>query len=223
MRILLALWLASATVRAPAPSYSESIAALDARRRVLALGLAAEPTARVALLSSARQAVFHAITTELLPDWYGTPWDFYGTTETPGQGAIACGYFVSTVLRDAGLKVERAPLAQQASEKIVKTLAAPGDIVRFRNVDPAEVVRGVRAAEGDGLYVVGMDFHVGFLVLDGTRADLCHSAWVPPRHVVCEPAVTSPGFQSHYYVVGPALPDARLEDWLAGRAIPTAR
>jgi hypothetical protein len=47
------------------------------------------------------------------------------TSETPGRGEIACGYFVSTVLRDAGFGVERVRLAQQASERIVRTLSAP--------------------------------------------------------------------------------------------------
>src|ERR1700741_5295000 len=52
----------------------------------------------------------------LLPCWYGTPWGFYGTTEEPGQGTIACGYFVTTVLRDAGCSLQRIKLAQYPSE-----------------------------------------------------------------------------------------------------------
>ncbi len=221
--LLLALSVHTASPAAAPPTYSEKLAALEVRRASLSAALAAAPPARRdAVLGSARTLAFHAITGEIVPAWAGTPWNFYGTSETPGEGTIACGYFVSTVLRDAGFHVSRAGLAQQASERIVKTLAPRDRILRFRRTSPANVVVSVRAAQGDGLYVVGMDYHVGFLVLDGARADLCHSAFVPPRHVVCEPAETSPGFQSAYYVVGPALPDARLEDWLAGRAIPTA-
>ena len=44
---------------------------------------------------------------EIFPHWYDTKYDFYGQTETPGKGKIACGYFVSTVLRDIGVPIER--------------------------------------------------------------------------------------------------------------------
>ncbi|MBC7852151.1 MAG: hypothetical protein IAF94_01845, partial [Pirellulaceae bacterium] len=37
--------------------------------------------------------------------WLGTPWDFNGTAKGPGGGKIACGYFVATVLKDAGFQV----------------------------------------------------------------------------------------------------------------------
>lgn len=207
------------------PRYPETLASIDAKRTALAARLAhargAKP--RAAVLDSARGVAFHAIVDDILPAWYGTPWAFYGTTETPREGTIACGYLVTTVLRDAGFKVERETLAQQASEKIVKTMSPEGAILRFRNEEQAAVVAGVRKAEGDGLYVVGMDYHVGLLVISGERADLCHSAVLEPAAVTCEPAETAAAFASRYYVIGPALSDARVEDWLAGRAIATAK
>ena len=144
-------------------------------------------------------------------------------SETPGEGLIACGYLVSTVLRDAGFRVERIRLAQQASERIVRTLAPPSEIVRLRRRSPEAAAAELRATLEDGLYVVGMDYHVAFLVLDGERADLCHSAYVPPASVVCEPAATSPGFVSDLYVVGPALSDERMANWLDGTPIATVR
>lgn len=220
MRVILAALTLFAA--APSSSYPQTRAAVETRRAELARAWTrATPATRAAVLGSARAAAFHAFVDEIIPAWNGTPWAFYGTSETPGEGTIACGYFVSTVLRDGGLAVERAPLAQQPSERIVRTLAPAGKIQRFRDVAASEVVRRVRASGGDGLYVVGMDFHVGFLVLEGERADLCHSAFVPPAHVTCEPAATSPGFQSRYYVVGPVLDDARVIDWLEGNAVPT--
>lgn len=195
----------------------------QARARLAVRWKEAPPRARAAILDSARALAFHAVTDEILPAWEGTPWAFYGTTETPGEGSIACGYLVTTVLRDAGFHVERARLAQQPSERIVKTFAREKEILRFRHAEAGAVVRDVRREMGDGLYLVGLDYHVGLLVLDGGRADLCHSAVLPPAHVVCEPAVSSGGFVSDYRVVGPVLDDARVTDWLEGRAIPTAR
>ena len=53
--------------------------------------------------------------------WLGTPWDFNGTAKGPGAGKIACGYFVATVLKDAGFQVDRYQLAQQPSENILRS------------------------------------------------------------------------------------------------------
>jgi len=79
----------------------------------------------------------------------------------------------------------------------------------------------VRARFGDGLFVVGLDYHVGFLRLAGERAAFCHSSVLEPAVVTCEDPLTAPTFLSELYVVGDALKDAAIDDWLAGREIPT--
>ena len=208
--------------RDPDP-YPDVLARLADRRAALAERhrAAKTPAARAAVLGSARTLVVSAVRGEILPAWFGTPWEFHGTSQTPGEGTIACGYLVSTVLRDAGFKLERVRLAQQASANIVRTLAPASAIRRYRDLEPAEAAKRIRRDYEDGLYVVGMDYHVGFLVLDGAKVELCHSAFVAPGEVACEPAASSYGFVSRLWVVGPALPDERLRDWLEGKAIPT--
>src|SRR5687768_9423034 len=52
------------------------------------------------LLEEAKKKFLLNIETRLFPFWEGTDWDFNGTTEVPGKGSIACGYFVTTILRD---------------------------------------------------------------------------------------------------------------------------
>src|SRR6188474_3208784 len=54
-----------------------------------------------------KQLLLNNIRDSLFTCWLGTPWDFYGTTQTPGKGKIACGYFVTTLLRDMGASVNR--------------------------------------------------------------------------------------------------------------------
>ncbi len=66
----------------------------------------------------------HFIVDSIIPYWYGTKWNFYGTTEEPNKGTIACGYFVTTVLRDAGLHINRIKLAQAASEEMIRQFAS---------------------------------------------------------------------------------------------------
>ncbi|MBL8954859.1 MAG: hypothetical protein JNK82_29040 [Myxococcaceae bacterium] len=171
-------------------------------------------------LTKARAALLATFDASLFPAWEGTPWNFYGTSETPREGQIACGYYVSTLLRDAGFKIERVKLAQQASERIVKTFARDGEIQRFRHASQADVVKAVRERHGPGLYIVGLDYHVGLLRLTADDARFCHSAVLAPAHATCEKAEDSAGMASTYHVVGPALGDDRISDWLAAREVP---
>lgn len=164
-----------------------------------------------------------AFDTQLFPAWAGTAWDFYGTTEVPRQGQIACGYYVSTLMRDAGFKVERIKLAKEYSGRIVRTLAEDDETLRFRDVPLAALLQQVRVRLGEGLFVVGMDFHVAFLRIDSRGEQLCHAAFFEPKSAICEDAATSPGFASSYHVVGKLFADAQLRGWLAGQSFPVRR
>ena len=199
----------------PAAAYDKAVSQLAQDRATLAASYRAAKTAKAhaEVLAQARARLLEAIDRDLIPAWLGTPWEFYGDSERPREGAIACGYFVTTVLRDAGLKVERVLLAQQASEYIVKTLTPEARILRLRNVTRAQVVEAARK-KGDGLYVVGLDLHVGFLRLSGEDARFCHSSYLGTRAVVCEKAEDAPAMASGYYVLGDALGDLRILDWL---------
>lgn len=207
-----------------APDYAGLLAAIAKERTALAAAWRAARTAKAKkeVLSRARAIAHRAIVEDLFPPWYGTEWDFYGTSQTPGEGTIACGYFVSTVLRDAGFKVERIRLAQQASEKIVKTLAPEASIRRFRDRTPEEMIEVLRSGD-DGLFVVGFDYHVGFVVKDGGEVRFCHSSWIGSGGVACEDPATTAAWYSRYYVVGRLLDDPMLIAWLEGAAIPTRR
>jgi hypothetical protein len=204
---------------AHADDYRDLLAGIDGKRAALDARFerAKGAKARAAVLGSARTLAFESIAGEIIPAWLGTSWDFYGTTETPREGTIACGYLVTTVLRDAGFRIERVRLAQQPSERIVKTFAPESKILRFHDAEPRAVVDEVSSKEGDGLYVIGFDYHVGLLVIESGAGRLCHAAWYGPA--TCEPAADSPGMVSRYHVVGPVLTDERVEDWLEGNAI----
>lgn len=208
----------------PAVEYTDVLATVAAERAALAARwrAATGPKSRASVLREAREAARNAIVQEVFPPWYGTRWDFYGTSQVPGEGTIACGYFVSTVLRDAGFKVERIRLAQQASEDIVKTLTPPGAIRRFRNKTPQQVIDELKAGE-EGLFAVGFDYHVGFVVKEGSTLSFCHSSWIKSGGVACEDPATTDAWYSTYYVVGRLLDDPMLISWLEGAAIPTRR
>jgi len=79
---------------------------------------------KISFINNLKDSIVLKIVDDIIPYWYGTPWEFYGTTEKPKQGSIACGYFVSTILKHAGYNVEKNKMAQQASELIIKSLVS---------------------------------------------------------------------------------------------------
>lgn len=194
------------------PTYAARLTALDEeRRRLAARGAAGED-----VVPEARAALERALRQDIWPAWYGTTWGFYGTSETPQEGEIACGYFVSTTLRDAGLDVERVTLAQQASRHIVDTFATESVTSWGADVDD------VLARLGPGIHVVGLDYHVAFLDVGPDETRMCHSSVLDPGTVVCETASSAEAMQSNVHVTGPLLEDHVVMAWLQGEALPTA-
>jgi len=129
---------------------------------------------------------------QLFPYWMGTEWNFYGTTETPKQGTIACGYFVTTLLRDAGLTIPRVKLAQQASSQIIAAVCDKQDIHSFSltQTNNASFFDYIRK-QGKALYIIGLDFHTGFIYYDGDAIRFIQAKYYGERCVVDEDATQS--------------------------------
>ena len=204
--------------------YAHLLTKVESERLALAQRYqhAASEAERARIVAQARETLIRSIYTEIFPSWYGTDWDFNGTTEVPRQGKIACGYFVSTVLRDAGWRVQRVRLAQQASENIILSLTAEPQIKRFRRIPIEEFVKTVKKW-GPGIYVVGLDIHTGFIVNNGDEVYFIHSSYVDPFVVVKEKALDSKILQtSAYRVVGKITADDELiKGWLLKKEIVT--
>ena len=117
--------------------------------------------------------------------WLGTPWDFDGTAEGPGKGKVACGYFVATVLKDAGFRVDRYRLAQQPSENILRTFLSK-EACSLTIGKPYEAFTAGLADVTPGVYVIGLDTHVAFLVVREGGFRFIHSSGSRPWCVVEE-------------------------------------
>ena len=210
-------------VSAPA-AYDEAICAAELCRQALweRYQAAGSDEQRASFLSEAQAAAQRIICEDLIPHWYGTPWSFNGTSRLPGSGSIACGYFVTTVLRDAGYRLARVSLAQQASELIIRSLVSRENIRRFSDASMDRFIAALDAW-GPGLYVVGLDIHVGFIVHDGQDAVFVHSSYVRPFQVVREPLRDAPILvASRYRVLGKLSADKGLAGkWLAADSIQT--
>jgi hypothetical protein len=168
------------------------------------------------LSKTAKEKIFtSAVTETIVPAWIGTAWDFNGITEKPQQGKIACGYFVTTVLRDAGLPIALAKLAQCASEQMITTLIQSKYITHFRNSTIEDFMQSVKS-QGYGLYIVGLDNHTGFIYNDGNDIYFIHSTFIGTRNVQKDIAATNPILkQSKYKVLGKISGDEKvLERWI---------
>jgi hypothetical protein len=152
-------------------------------------------------LRSAEERAFDARLAAIHAKWMGTPWTFTGTSQTPRQGSIACGYFVTTTLEQAGMVLERVRLAQAASETMILAITPKSSIKRYSNASLEAFLQGVRR-QGEGYYVVGLDNHTGFLKVEGDgRVTFIHSG--PGRGVVSEAPEDAPELaNSRYRVTG---------------------
>jgi hypothetical protein len=129
---------------------------------------------------------------------------------------------VATVLRDAGYRLERIRLAQQASEHIIQTFVSERHIRRFNDASLGRFLRAVRA-DGEGMYIVGLDSHVGLLVCEPRGEFFIHSSGLRPWCVVKEPAAKSAALlASRYRVYGKLTDDENAtRKWLLGQAFAT--
>lgn len=207
----------AATAQTPA-TYQGELRRLDTQRSALAQKLTVDSAAKKHLLDSARTILFTALVDKLLPAWNGTPWDFNGMTRVPGQGKIACGYFVNTVLLDAGFDLPRIRWSQLAAEPVILKLAPKAK--RFRDKAVVDVETWL-SEQGDGLYTVGLDNHVGFITRRNRISRFVHSNYYHREiGVMAEPLDgENPFAHSRYRIIGKLLDDQMMEAWLRHTSI----
>jgi hypothetical protein len=167
------------------------------------------------VLHRAGNLFLEELTGTLIPYWIGTDYDFYGQTYIPGKGEIACGYFVTTLLEDMGVQLDRNGLAKMASEQMIKELVAPKHIKRYSKQPLKRVLADIKF-EGKGVYIVGLDTHTGFIINDGDEIYFAHASGRNPWAVIEETALGSiPLKKSNYRVVGQLTKDVDfLREWL---------
>ncbi|MEL6676584.1 MAG: hypothetical protein AAFR61_30520 [Bacteroidota bacterium] len=203
------------------PCGAEAYAAVRQHIREKRMALArqyqgAAASSRNSLLAQAMDSLVHSLVEKIFPCWYGTPWTFEGHTDQPGEGSIACGYFVSTTLKHIGFNLNRYRLAQQAALPIIRSLTQ--NVQRFRS--PQACLDFVAAHPGE-LFILGQSYHVGFLYAAPEGVQFIHAGYFPPTRVCREAARTSDTFeQSEVWVVGSLNQHPELaRKWLSGEKV----
>jgi hypothetical protein len=131
--------------------------------------------------------VTDALVNKLIPCWLGTPWSFEGHTSIPRQGEIACGYFVSTTLRDAGFNLNRYKFAQQLPVNEGKTLSLGKPLIEIFSTSTAERIEALQDTLSEGIYFIGFDrSHVGYIHKKGDELFIIHSNYIGARGVEIE-------------------------------------
>jgi len=198
----------------------------DVRTRFLHVHEELRKRPRSEALKAVEEMLPYALAGVAFPPWLGTEWNFYGASKKPGEGSIACGYFVAATLYAVGLNVKitletgdkrHYRLVGSTSEEIIKNLVSPSSIKRFSNRPLSEVVDKVKEV-GSGIYVIGLDCHVAFLAYEKDEP-----VWLwrsKPNHEVRlekpedDPLVA----RSRYRIIG-KLALRTAEMWLDGKPI----
>lgn len=158
---------------------------------------------------------------DIIPYWYGTEWDFNGYTDVPGKGLIACGYFVSTTLKHAGVRVNRFKMAQKSAMGGALMLESKSNL-DIERTDRDSFIRHFLSDKEDGLYMLGLSYHVGYLYKVNDEAYFIHSTYLYPGKVVCEKALDSEAMStSTIFVLADLTHNHTLMlKWLKGEILP---
>ena len=162
------------------------------------------------------------LTERIIPHWLGTPWSFEGHTSVPGSGEIACGYFVSTTLKDVGFNLDRYKFAQQLPIHEAKTLALGKPLLEINDNSTDKRIIILKNTLKEGIYFIGFDqSHVGFIQKKNDKLFLIHSNYIGAEGVVIERIEDSLVF-SYYtriYIADISRNAALMKMWVKGEVI----
>lgn len=154
---------------------------------------------------------------DLFKQWEGTPWDYNGTTSVPKKGKIACGYFVTAMLADMGIQLNRRKLATCASSEMMRQLVPGQAFLNLSGLSPGKFCDEL-SSNKPGVYLIGLDYHTGLVVADGHAVWFIHSYFARNIGVIKENALHSPSLQSSNtkWLVSLTADRVFLRKWLNG-------
>lgn len=166
-------------------------------------------------LDSAGRKFEELLINRIIPYWYGRPWTFEGHTNSPDSGTIACGYFVSTTLKHCGVNLNRYRLAQQAALHEVQSLAIKDTL--YRHFISSDTLHNhLEKSLSNGLYIVGLDNHVGYLLKHKKSLYFIHSSYLEPASVMIEEIDHSEAWllSENYYIAPLSGNPYFIKKWL---------
>lgn len=212
---MIPIFSGTAQVTNVAKAYTKLVEEIDLNRVVFSQKYTSSNTVQKdTIIKEAREYLVNTMATRLFPYWYGTKWDFNGMTRIPQKGKIACGYFVTNILTDVGFRIPRIKWAQSASEVFIKKLAK-NNLKRFSN-QSIDTVENYLINAGNGLYLVGLDAHTGFIYVHEKEVRFIHADYYEPEKGVVSEKLDShsPINDSSYRIFGKLMSDEMMLQWL---------
>ena len=161
--------------------------------------------------------LFKLIDDDIYNYWAGTPWEFYGTTQQPKVGSIACGYFVTNTLTDLGFKIDRVGLAEVASGVMIKKLCV--GIESFHSLNK---LNGYLAKQPvNSVFIIGLDFHTGYVVKTAANCYFFHSNYIKKEGVIREKIALSQALSTNkFFMIGSLTANENLlRKWVANKPV----
>ncbi|QLG46518.1 hypothetical protein [Costertonia aggregata] len=203
----------------------DSIASYDAEKATIAQlrkQLINDLAGKKVSIEDVKASFSDHLVNHLIPHWYGTEWSFGGHTSVPKKGKIACGYFVSTTLRDMGLRLNRYRLAQKSPINEAKMISCGSEIKTVTSADSETAIQKIDALTQEGISFIGFDEgHVGFLLKKKGELFLVHSNYLFPNSVCLERIEESNVFKkfSTFHLVDISNNNELIKRWLNNREI----
>lgn len=194
-------------------TYNQSLRYVDSIR----IKLKADYQSGKINLDSAGRVYANLMVNHIFPYWMGTEWDFNGYTAIPREGKVACGYFVSTTMKHSGMNLNRFKMAQKSASEAALYIEKKDSLEKYL-IDRDSFVKVFMGKSKDGLYKVGLSFHVGFLYKIGTKLYFIHSNYIEAEGVIIEDADTSMALSaSRVFLVSDISNNQELmRKWLMG-------
>jgi hypothetical protein len=119
--------------------------------------------------------------------------------------------------------LNRYHFAQQAGLNAAKSIQKNEKLLTIRTDNFQSLQKQCNQKLKDGLYFVGLDNHVGYLLLQNETLYFIHSDYISDK-VVFEIAENSMAFNSWTHVICPITNNRELtNDWILNREIPIVK
>ena len=211
----------------PKPDAEKYFALVDQlksqRERLRQEYLDASTNAQKQVILSNASYVLEETLPQMMRCWLGHDYDFNGTATVPGEGKIACGYFVSVIMRDAGFDINRIRVAQQPSQNIIRTFVNTKQNFEVKVGTPYDEYVDHLINNYEGIQIIGLDTHVAFVVIKDGELRYIHASAGSARSVVDESKDQAYSLiHSNYRVISNISRNADvLRRWLLNDKFPT--
>ena len=163
----------------------------------------------------AQKYIYETLLNKIIPHWYGMSWDMAGYSIIPQDGYVGCSYFISNTLLHTGFKLNRYRIAQAYSKAIARSMQASGDLVVLEGKSRQELIQFMKKNYSEGLFIIGLDSHVGYLLYRKDEVFIIHSSYYVDAKIVIEKAKFSPALDSNIFVIGELTTNTEtIKKWL---------